>query len=72
MDAMHIFIAATVAIELAFVVHGFITISKTLDHVAQLITETSRTVKQVAEIAERSQRMLESVLSRFAERSAPQ
>ena len=72
MNALHIFIAATVAIELAFVVHGFITLGKVLDHVAQLTNETSRAVKQVAEIAERSQRMLESVLSRFAERNAPQ
>ena len=58
MEALHIFIATTVAIELAFVVHGFITLGKVLDHVAQLTNETSHVVNQVAEISERSQRML--------------
>ncbi len=72
MDALHIFIPATVAIELAFVGYGFVALGKVLDHVAQLTNETSHVVNQVAEISERSQRMLESVLSRFAERNAPQ
>ena len=72
MEALHRFIAATVAIELAFVVHGFVALGKVLDHVAQLTNETSHVVNQVAEISERSQRMLKSVLSRFAERNALQ